>query len=47
VLTRKTMQEMTRRGPRARVVEFPGVGHPPTLIREEQIRAVSDFLLGS
>jgi pimeloyl-ACP methyl ester carboxylesterase len=36
---------MTRRGPRARLVEFEGVGHAPALMDGEQIRAVRDFLL--
>jgi hypothetical protein len=36
---------MTQRGPRARLVQFAGVGHAPTLIADDQVRAVSDFLL--
>lgn len=38
--------EMTQRGPRARLVEFQGVGHAPTLVTEDQVRVVADFLLG-
>jgi pimeloyl-ACP methyl ester carboxylesterase len=45
LLTRDTAAEMTRRGPRASVVEIPGVGHAPTLLHPEQIAPVRDFLL--
>lgn len=41
----QTAQEMTQRGPKARVVEFAGVGHAPTLVAQEQIDAVTSFLL--
>jgi pimeloyl-ACP methyl ester carboxylesterase len=37
---------MTRRGPKARLVEFAGVGHAPTLVADEQVQVVADFLLG-
>ena len=40
-----TAQAMAARGPRARVVEFAGVGHAPTLIAPDQQRVVLDFLL--
>lgn len=36
---------MARRGPAARVVEFPGVGHAPALMAPDQIAAVRDFLV--
>lgn len=36
---------MTERGPRARLIEYPGIGHAPALRSEEQIAAVRDFLL--
>jgi pimeloyl-ACP methyl ester carboxylesterase len=36
---------MTRRGPKARLVEIEGVGHAPTLIAQEQIDVVASFLL--
>ena len=45
LLTRDTAVEMTRRGPRAKVVEIRGVGHAPTLLHAEQIAIVRDFLL--
>jgi pimeloyl-ACP methyl ester carboxylesterase len=35
---------MTARGPRARLVEFPGIGHAPALMAEDQIAAIEDFL---
>jgi pimeloyl-ACP methyl ester carboxylesterase len=47
VLTRETAHDMAQRGPRAKVVEIPNVGHAPTLIHEDQRRVVRDFLLGS
>jgi pimeloyl-ACP methyl ester carboxylesterase len=40
-----TAREMTRRGPRAALVEFEGVGHAPTLIADDQVEAVASFLL--
>jgi pimeloyl-ACP methyl ester carboxylesterase len=45
LLTRETAQAMTQRGPRAKMVEVPGVGHAPTLMDDRQIRPVRDFLL--
>lgn len=46
LLSAATAHAMTQRGPRARLVSFEGVGHAPTLIAPEQVRAVTDFLLG-
>jgi pimeloyl-ACP methyl ester carboxylesterase len=45
LLSRDTTAEMARRGPRARVVEIPGVGHAPSLLHADQIAIVRDFLL--
>ena len=45
LLMRETAGEMTRRGPRAKVVEIRGVGHAPTLLHPEQIAIVRDFFL--
>ena len=45
VLTRDTAREMTRRGPKADLVEFPGCGHAPALMSEDQIRVVHEWLL--
>lgn len=47
LLTRETAAQMASRGPRAKVVEIPGVGHAPTLIQPDQIAIVRDFLLGA
>ncbi len=44
LLLPETAQEMTRRGPRARLVEFAGCGHAPALMDEAQIRPVVDWL---
>ncbi|MCS4510578.1 alpha/beta fold hydrolase [Xylophilus ampelinus] len=46
LLSRATADAMARRGPRARVVEFAGVGHAPTLVAADQVTVVRDFLLG-
>jgi len=45
LLARDTAAEMATRGPRARCVEFAGVGHAPMLVQPEQVRAVREFLL--
>jgi len=39
-----TAEEMTRRGPKARLVEIAGVGHAPALMADEQIAVVHEFL---
>jgi len=44
LLTRATCDQMTQRGPKAKVAEIPGVGHAPTLMHEDQIRIVRGFL---
>ena len=44
-LLKSTASDMARRGPKAKVVEFPGVGHAPWLMTEEQVRVVREFLL--
>ena len=41
-----TALAMTRRGPKARLVQFDGVGHAPTLVATDQVEAVTSFLLG-
>lgn len=45
LLSRDTALAMTQRGPKARLVEFPGVGHAPTLVTDEQVAVVARFLL--
>jgi pimeloyl-ACP methyl ester carboxylesterase len=40
-----TARQMAERGPQARLVEFAGVGHAPTLIAADQVQAVMAFLL--
>jgi pimeloyl-ACP methyl ester carboxylesterase len=47
LLLRSTAADMARRGPRAGVVEFGGVGHAPWLKSEDQIRIVREFLLAA
>ena len=45
LLTPETAKAMTERGPRARFVEFEGVGHAPMLIQPDQMSVVQEFLL--
>jgi len=45
LLSRETAQAMTQRGPRAQLLELPGVGHAPTLVAADQRAAVRSFLL--
>jgi pimeloyl-ACP methyl ester carboxylesterase len=45
LLARDTAAQMAERGPKAKVVEIPGVGHAPTLLHADQIAIVRDFLL--
>ena len=47
LLTAATAQAMTQRGPKARGVEFAGVGHAPTLVAADQVNAVREFLLAT
>ena len=46
LLSPATAQAMTVRGPQARLVQLPGVGHAPTLVQPEQVQIVREFLLG-
>jgi pimeloyl-ACP methyl ester carboxylesterase len=39
-----TATEMTRRGPRAELIEFEGIGHLPALMTQDQIQPVLNFL---
>jgi pimeloyl-ACP methyl ester carboxylesterase len=45
LLTRDVAKQMASRGPRAKMVEIPGVGHAPTLLHDDQITIVREFLL--
>ncbi len=40
-----TARQMVERGPKARLVEFAGVGHAPTLVAADQAQTVTAFLL--
>ena len=46
MIARDVAEAMTRRGPRAKLVEFKGVGHAPPLLGDDEIGSVRDFLLG-
>ena len=45
LLSRETAQAMTQRGPKAKLVELPNVGHAPTFLHADQIAIAKDFLL--
>lgn len=45
LLSQDTAQAMTVRGPLARLVEFAGIGHAPTLVVPDQVDCVTGFLL--
>ena len=44
ILDKKLATDMTKRGPKPRLVEFEGVGHAPTLIHLHQLRILEKFL---
>lgn len=45
LLAKDTALAMTTRGPKARLIEFEGVGHAPTFVSDDQVGAVASFLL--
>ena len=47
VLTSATAQAMRARGPKTALVEFAGVGHAPTLIAPDQLKAVGVFIFAA
>ena len=47
LLLPQTAAAMTTRGPCAKLVEFAGVGHAPTLLSAEQIEPIRHFLLST
>lgn len=46
ILLAATAQEMTRRGPDTKLVEFAGCGHAPALMEPEQISVIAHWLRG-
>ncbi len=44
LLSKATADAMTQRGPKARLLEFDGVGHAPTFIAADQVQAAVDFI---
>jgi pimeloyl-ACP methyl ester carboxylesterase len=44
LLTSDTAQAMCQRNPKARLFEVAGVGHAPTLMADDQVTALKDFL---
>jgi pimeloyl-ACP methyl ester carboxylesterase len=47
LLTLGHAQAMTQRGPRAQLHQFTGVGHAPTLVADDQVNRVREFLLAA
>ncbi len=45
VLSVDTAKKMQQRGPKATIVELPGIGHAPILFDQKQITIVKNFLL--
>ena len=45
ILSRATATAMSERGPKARLHEFTGVGHAPTLVAPDQVGVVREFML--
>jgi pimeloyl-ACP methyl ester carboxylesterase len=45
LLSPETAHAMTQRGPKARLVEFEGIGHAPMLQQPDQVQAIREFLL--
>ena len=45
LLVAETAAQMTKRGPKAKLVEFEKVGHAPTLVHANQISVIKDFLV--
>jgi len=44
ILSAQVAEEMTRRGPRAQLIEFPKTGHAPALMDPTQIAVINEFL---
>lgn len=44
ILSAETAQEMTQRGPKAQLAEFPHTGHAPALMDATQITLIAEFL---
>jgi len=47
LLTAEVAHAMTARGPKATLVEIPGVGHAPTFTHADQIVIAEDFFVGT
>lgn len=46
LISLETAHKMQARGPRAKLVQFEGVGHAPMLVQSDQTKAVEEFLFG-
>ncbi len=44
LLSKQTLQQMLERNPQSTSHEFNGVGHAPTLMTDDQVKVVTDFL---
>lgn len=46
LLSRQSWLKMGETGPKAKLIEIPNVGHAPTFLHTDNIKLVSDFLVG-
>src|SRR6185312_35222 len=44
LLSPEVAESMTKRGPKAKLVDLPGVGHAPTFMHADQIEIARQFL---
>ena len=46
LLAPESARLMTQRGPKAKMIELPGIGHAPTFMHDDQIALAREFFLG-
>ena len=44
ILDKKTAEMMTKRGPKAKLVEIKGCGHAPSLMTDDQVSVIVNWL---
>lgn len=44
ILLRQTAEEMLTRGPECQLIEFPGIGHAPALMSEDQVSSIVKWI---
>jgi len=43
IFPKEVAEKMRDRGPKAKVIEFPGIGHAPSLMEESQVRVLTEW----